>query len=64
MKGSVGTFSARAAMEAARGLEEMGRSGDLAGAEAGLANLEEEIERLIRVLQALTHLRWVPGEES
>jgi hypothetical protein len=64
MKGSVGTFSARAAMKAARGLEEMGRSGDLAGAEARLSNLEEEVEHLIPVLRALTHLRWVPGEVS
>ena len=53
MKGSVGTFSARAAMEAARELEERGRSGDLAGAEAALVKLEEEIERLMPALRAM-----------
>ncbi len=46
MKGSVGTFGARAAFETALKLEVMGREKDLAQAEAACAVLEDEIEAL------------------
>jgi CheY-like chemotaxis protein/HPt (histidine-containing phosphotransfer) domain-containing protein len=53
LKGSVGNFAARRAFEATRRVEECARTGDLAGAEAGLAILEAETERLQPALTAL-----------
>ena len=50
IKGSVGNFAARAAFEAAYGLERMGRAGNLDGAVEAHAELEREIERLCTVL--------------
>ncbi|MGZ3318177.1 MAG: response regulator, partial [Isosphaeraceae bacterium] len=46
LKGSVSNFGARNAYEAARRLEEMGRNGDLVGAEEAIVVLETEICRL------------------
>lgn len=53
LKGAVGNFAATAAFEAALRLEEMGRAGDLTGAEAALARMEMEMERLTEALMAL-----------
>jgi HPt (histidine-containing phosphotransfer) domain-containing protein len=52
LKGSVGNFGARAAFEAARRLELMGKGGDLARAGEALAALEAEMERLALALKA------------
>jgi signal transduction histidine kinase/CheY-like chemotaxis protein len=52
LKGAVSNFAAAAAFEAAAGLERLGRAGDLARAEALLAQLEDEIERLRLALAA------------
>ncbi len=46
LKGSVGNFAARAAVEASLRLEMIGRHGDLTQAKKALVILEEEIERL------------------
>jgi HPt (histidine-containing phosphotransfer) domain-containing protein len=53
LKGSVANFSARTAVKAALTLEEMGRSGNLAGAREALATLESVFEALRPELQAL-----------
>jgi CheY-like chemotaxis protein len=54
LKGSVGTFGARAAQAAAGELEARGRAGNLAGAEAIFARLAREVARFERALAALT----------
>jgi PAS domain S-box-containing protein len=46
LKGSVSTFGANRAFEAAFTLEKQGRSGDLTGAQDGLAQLEKALEEL------------------
>jgi PAS domain S-box-containing protein len=46
LKGSVSTFGANRAFEAAFALEKQGRSGDLTGAPDGLAQLEQALEAL------------------
>jgi HPt (histidine-containing phosphotransfer) domain-containing protein len=46
LKGSLGTFGARAAFEAAARVEALGRQGGLAGAAEACDLLEAEIERL------------------
>ena len=46
LKGSVSTFGANRAFEAAFALEKQGRSGDLTGAEEGLLQLEQALEAL------------------
>ena len=46
IKGGAAVLSAGPLMKAAALLEEMGKSGDLAGAEEAFARLEEEIARL------------------
>ncbi|HUY33783.1 MAG TPA: PAS domain S-box protein [Pirellulales bacterium] len=46
LKGAVSNFAARDAVEAARLLEQMGKQGNLAGADEALAALERELERL------------------
>ncbi|MDQ5851613.1 MAG: Hpt domain-containing protein, partial [Chloroflexota bacterium] len=53
LKSSVGTFGAKAAFGAALRLEMVGRSGDLADAEAAYAELEAELARLEPALAAL-----------
>jgi HPt (histidine-containing phosphotransfer) domain-containing protein len=53
MRGTVSVFRASAACEAARILEEMGRTGDLTGAAEGYATLEEALQRLRRRLLEL-----------
>jgi len=53
LKGSVGTFAAKAAVEAALKLETMGHDGDLAEAEDAYAGLEIEMERLRQTLTEL-----------
>jgi PAS domain S-box-containing protein len=59
LKGSVGTFGARAAFETARQLEALGQQGDLGRAEEMYTRMEREIERLRPALAAL-----VPGTTS
>ncbi|MFO0985577.1 MAG: Hpt domain-containing protein [Planctomycetota bacterium] len=54
LKGSVGNFAAKAAYEAARKMELMGRNGELAGAEQAYASLEQELARLTPVLTTLS----------
>jgi CheY-like chemotaxis protein/HPt (histidine-containing phosphotransfer) domain-containing protein len=54
VKGTVGTFGARAAFEAAEQLETMGRTGDLNGAAEACAALTANLERLEPALAALT----------
>jgi len=46
LKGSVSTFGAQRAFEAAFALEKQGRSGDLVGAPDGLSQLEQALEAL------------------
>jgi PAS domain S-box-containing protein len=46
LKGSVSTFGANRAFEAAFALEKQGRSGDLTGAQDGLLRLEQALEAL------------------
>jgi two-component system, sensor histidine kinase and response regulator len=53
LKGSVGNFGAKAAFDAAGALEMMGRQGELSGAPAALAALEQELARLQPALAAL-----------
>lgn len=53
LKGSVSTFGARRAFEAALALEKQGRAKDLNGAENGLRELEGALEALLPELQAL-----------
>ncbi|HSB69907.1 MAG TPA: GAF domain-containing protein [Candidatus Methylomirabilis sp.] len=53
LKGSVGLLGATAAMEAARTLEGLGRTGDLPPAGAACAILEEQVARLAPALAAL-----------
>jgi two-component system sensor histidine kinase/response regulator len=50
IKGSVATFGAQAATEAALKLERIARSGELDGVESALANLELEVARLREAL--------------
>lgn len=54
VKGTVGTFGARAAFDMATELETMGRTGDMNGAAAICQRLSESIERLHPALTALT----------
>ncbi|HVS37161.1 MAG TPA: Hpt domain-containing protein, partial [Gemmataceae bacterium] len=61
LKGSASTFSARALVEAAWTLEQMGRQGALDGVQEALAALEREAHRL---LQALTGLTPAPAVEA
>ena len=53
LKGSLGNFSAEAALEAAFRLERMGGTGELVGMEEACQALEREIERLRPALAAL-----------
>jgi PAS domain S-box-containing protein len=53
LKGSVSTFGASRAFEAAFALEKQGRSGDLSGARDGLAELEKALEALHPALVSL-----------
>ena len=46
LKGSVGIFGAERALDVAQALENMGREGDLTGAEEACLRLDEEIGRL------------------
>lgn len=52
-KGAVVAFAAGSTVEAARRLEEMGRTGNLAGAAEALAVLEEQVQRLRPALAIL-----------
>ncbi len=54
LKSAVGNFAAQEAMEAARKLEFMARSGDLSAVEKAHHALQQEIERLKPVLVGLT----------
>jgi HPt (histidine-containing phosphotransfer) domain-containing protein len=54
LKGSVGNFAAKAAVDLALQLEMMGRQGNLAGAQEACSTLEKEIEHLKLALEALT----------
>jgi CheY-like chemotaxis protein len=53
LKGSVGTFGARIALEAAGRVEALARSGDLAGAEGACPALEEALAALQPAIAAL-----------
>jgi signal transduction histidine kinase/DNA-binding response OmpR family regulator len=53
LKGSVGNFSAEAAVSAARRLESMARDGDLSQAQEAYKDLEDRIERLKPELASL-----------
>ena len=53
LKGSVGSFGAQAAFEAAQRLETLARNADLSGAEAAYTALATEIARLDPVLARL-----------
>jgi len=53
IKGALLQFSAHGAADAARRLEETGRSGKVAGAEEILPVLRQEIDRLLQSLRAL-----------
>ncbi len=53
LKGSVATLAAHAAADAALRLENIGRSGEIAGATAALASLEAEMARLAPALREL-----------
>ena len=53
LKGSVANFGAAASVEAALHLEQLGRSGDLNGAQAGLAKLEGVLQELVPELEAI-----------
>jgi two-component system, sensor histidine kinase and response regulator len=52
VKGAVGTFGARQAMELARRLEQLAKKGELAGAEQAWAELREALWRLQEALRA------------
>ena len=56
LKGSVGSFSARPAFDAAMRLEDLGRDGSLSEAEPVYTKLEKEIQRLKSVLANLGEL--------
>ena len=53
LKGSVATFAAKPATEAALRLETMGRSGDVSGVDAAFTALQTELTRLQPALQEL-----------
>ncbi|MEJ7638912.1 MAG: response regulator, partial [Singulisphaera sp.] len=53
LKNWVGNFIAPTVFEATRAMEEMGQTGDLAGAAAAYVTLEREIERLVPELATL-----------
>jgi CheY-like chemotaxis protein len=53
LKGSVSNFAARSAVAAAERLEQLGKTGDLTGADEALAALQTEVERLQPALAAL-----------
>lgn len=53
LKGSVSTFGAQEAFDAALGLEKQGRTGDLAQAQDGLRRLEQALAALRPELEAL-----------
>jgi HPt (histidine-containing phosphotransfer) domain-containing protein len=53
LKGAVSNFKALAAEHAAQILEQMGRAGNLDGAERALVDLERAVERLAPVLEKL-----------
>jgi signal transduction histidine kinase/DNA-binding response OmpR family regulator len=55
LKGSIRYFGASSAFDLAYELEQMGRQGNLDGAEETLAALEQEIERLVPVLRRHVH---------
>ena len=61
LKGTASAFAAQATTDAARRLEEMGRSGNLSEAEAAYANLKREVERLIAALNALVARHRAPN---
>jgi len=53
LKGSVSTFGAQEAFDAAQVLEKQGRTGDLSGSAEGLARLEQALIHLKPELEAL-----------
>lgn len=53
LKGSVSTFGAKRAFEAAFALEKQGRAKDLTGVETSLCELENALNELLPELQAL-----------
>ncbi|HEY1379412.1 MAG TPA: response regulator [Gemmataceae bacterium] len=57
LKGAVGNLSAGTSFAAAKRLDELARTGNLADARAGLAALEDELDRLRPVLRVLLAAR-------
>jgi HPt (histidine-containing phosphotransfer) domain-containing protein len=57
LKGSVSNFAAKAACDAARDVETMGRMGQLDKADSAMASLEREIGRLTPVLESFARNR-------
>ena len=55
MKGSVDSFAAKPAYEAAFRLESLGRSGSMAGAGDAFEVLKKELDRLMNHLTGLAH---------
>ncbi len=56
LKGAASNFEASGVVEAARGLEELGRSGTVAGAEALTRLLHQETDQLISTLQRVSSI--------
>jgi PAS domain S-box-containing protein len=63
VKGSVGTFQASAAQEAAKELETFARNGDMSGARTAFATLSNQIELVRRDLRRLSDDLRPPAEE-
>ena len=61
LKGAVGNFGAKPAVEAAQQLELMGKTGELSSARQALGKLEEALSQLVPALESL---RIVPRQES
>jgi len=53
LKGSVSVLGANALAAAAKDVEHLARAGDMAGAAAAVARVEEEVNRLLPVLEEL-----------
>ncbi|MGD0965534.1 MAG: Hpt domain-containing protein [Candidatus Acidiferrales bacterium] len=53
LRGSVGTFGARAAVEAAQKLESMGRHGNMGGVDDAFSVLEREMALVVSALEQI-----------
>ena len=57
LKGAVGLFTLGPAYESARRLEQLGRAGDLAGADAARADVEADVAQLVAELKGVLRAR-------